>query len=404
MPASPLGPEQVTIRGYRTRQVYRQLLDRIQRRHRPGDRLAGQIDLARELHCSVTVVKQAMAALVEQGWVTRSKHVGTFVTGGPGRVLSGARMVGLLSDLHSESFLHARVYREMFLGLALRLAEQGVGVQLLRTEVDEGPHLAQRRLESADLSQLAGLVAMNVEAPEPLETIGRTMPVVLMERSKPYANCSTIIPDHRAAVRAAIEHLWTLGHRRIGFSGKYYVADPPERPEPRYDWYVSEMLAHGINPPHEWMLPAWNLRDWRQSARRFAAMPPADRPTALLVRHATWLVLHELETNGVRVGTDVSAVALEVMVSWQEWLDANQSLAAIPGAAVLPANERIEGLDAVGQRMASFSPTTATMDTFAIGQAAADELVRRLSDLTSEPRSVLAAASFHVGNTTGPPR
>ncbi|MDD4889500.1 MAG: GntR family transcriptional regulator [Phycisphaerae bacterium] len=392
-------PNNPPIRGYRTRLVYRELLDRIRRSHLPGDRLHRQVDLAREFGCSVHIVQRALAALVDQGWVTRSKRSGTFVARGQ----PTSRTVGLLCDFSPGAFLYTPMYREILCGISVRLMQDGVALRMMRSEPEEGAWLMDRRLASADLSELAGLIVVHAGAartPKPLAAVGRSMPVVLLEAQEPIANCSTVNPDHVGGTQAAIRHLWELGHRRIGFSGSYYVRGLHDHREPRYDAYISEMRDRGIDPPREWILPAWTYHEWKHVAERFLSTAPTNRPTALLVRHATWLILHELEAGGVRIGIDLSAVALERLSGWSDWLTGNRNLAAFPGAATLPIDKIFDEFDSIGRRMASLTPTTARTDMLAMGQAAAEEVLRRWSDVTSRHRDITTPVQFRIGNTT----
>ncbi|MBI3970195.1 MAG: LacI family DNA-binding transcriptional regulator [Chloroflexi bacterium] len=47
----------------------------------------------------------------------------------------------------------------------------------------------------------------------------RALPVVLMERRSPIPEVDCVVSDNAGGVRAAVEHLAGLGHRRIGFLG-----------------------------------------------------------------------------------------------------------------------------------------------------------------------------------------
>lgn len=382
-----------------TRGVHRRLLDRIKRRCRPGERLGTQESLARELRVSTQTVQRALAVLAEQGWVVRTRGIGTFVsTGQPvgvGRGSSSA--VGLLSDIDAAVFSYAPFYRDLWVGLAGRLSEAGVLLHTIRRAGEVGWREQEPRLAGVDLSGFAGLAVVGGEWTPSLNRVARTTPVVVTERelASP-CPASSVVFDHVSGIRSAVEHLWSLGHRRIGFMGSVYTRGIQEYADPRYDLYVRGMVARGVDPRPSWTTTAWRLSDWPNCVSRWLSSSPGDRPTAILFAGDAWAGLLAFGQRGVRPGRDISVVAVHHIPAWRDWVRMRRGMRTFTeGDAQIVAGLAMDDPD-----MLSISPTAAWPDSQTLGEMAAGELLARLADPSAKPRRLVAPVLWLPGNTT----
>jgi LacI family transcriptional regulator len=104
-------------------------------------------------------------------------------------------------------------------GAEERLAE--AGLSLLLSSTDNVPDKARRQIDAMLEARVDGLLLAMAHRKDPvvgsLRAVG--IPVVLLNRTTDQAGVSAVVPDDRRGVRLAVDHLYELGHRRIGFVG-----------------------------------------------------------------------------------------------------------------------------------------------------------------------------------------
>jgi DNA-binding LacI/PurR family transcriptional regulator len=98
-------------------------------------------------------------------------------------------------------------------------AAREAGYQLILLHTNESPEVERETIER-ELTQVAGIViASSRMTDSALRMMAKQMPVVLLNRIIPEANC--VVNDNDRGIRRAAEHLGALGHERI-----YYLAGP----------------------------------------------------------------------------------------------------------------------------------------------------------------------------------
>lgn len=397
------------LTGFRSQKIYRDLLGRIRRRYRPGQRLGTQVELAQQFGVSDKTMQGVLRALARDGVVVRTRGLGTTVAD---HSLLWGRRIGVVGLPPGRFWDRSLFYSDLFVPLMATLSAAGAAVQLLDTNwLDELRR--QGELDppgSSDaVRRLADIDALAVVDPPPgdlLERIGRTMPTVAVNIPPAAGLVSYMAIDHMAGVKWAVDHLWKLGHRRIGCWGQLYVRESAAtgagNHEERYDAFVQILSRRlGQPPDRDWIRMVWDARSWREAADRWMKTPPAARPTAILCRGGTWALLWELVRSGVRIGRDVSVLGLERMVSLSDCLDSVERQEPWWGYP----HEGLRGLDihsSAGRRMAALIPAAVIPDARALGLATAEELLRRNVPGGAPPRRRLVGSTFREGNTTGP--
>jgi GntR family transcriptional regulator, arabinose operon transcriptional repressor len=186
-----------------------------QGRYPPGSRLPAEVHLAVEHRVSRGTLRQALAALRDEGFIEAVPGRGSFVThGSPNRPERRRRVVGVVvpsvaqpyvPDLLSwiEDELHRHGYA-MLVGSSGTTREQQAG--RVHRILDEGA---------------GGLIAYPVDYdPDPalFGHLGeRGFPVVLIDRHLVGLAIDAVLPDNVGGTYAAVSHLADLGHRRIAF-------------------------------------------------------------------------------------------------------------------------------------------------------------------------------------------
>jgi DNA-binding LacI/PurR family transcriptional regulator len=122
--------------------------------------------------------------------------------------------------------------------------------------------------------------------------------------------CDNVVLDRINSSGDGARYLLQIGHRSIGFWHHNRVN--PE--DPRFIGYMQAMREFGIEPDPASFFSAGMVFEPEiagvQLAERFLALPPQQRPTALLIvnDHMALTTIATLQRAGVRVPQDVSVV------------------------------------------------------------------------------------------------
>ena len=135
----------------------------------------------------------------------------------------------------------------------------------------------------------------------------REIPLVLVNRRTSRVRGSVVVDDERGS-RMAIEHLVSLGHRRIGYLGLDADTDTARR---RLTGYGAGMTQAGIRIDPRWLAAGPPTEDGGRSAvEALLRATPASRPTALFVASLMSAIgaLAALADAGLSVPGDMSLV------------------------------------------------------------------------------------------------
>jgi DNA-binding LacI/PurR family transcriptional regulator len=225
---------------------------------------------------------------------------------------------------------------------ALGAAAANAGYDLLLGFARSDPAEARRLSEVLDPRFCDGLFLVGdlLETAEDLsflEVVRGQMPLILVCRGHhelvgPYPSVGI---DNHAAVRLALDHLWALGHRRIGFIGSGRLGDLWERRMA----YIAYMADRGAPATPELIQPAVNSFEGGFAAMEalFALPEP---PSAICTADDTMAIgaLKAAHVRGVRVPEELSIVGFDNMDMARFVHPAlttiNQSVAEIADAAV----------------------------------------------------------------------
>lgn len=149
------------------------------------------------------------------------------------------------------------------------------------------------------------LIAARRMALETIRSVELGVPLLAVESSGRFGFHSASI-DHYRGSRAAVEHLISLGHRRI-----LHVAGPEDSLDAteRIRGWRDELAAHGL-VAHEPMVGDWSPASGYRFGLKLGAAPEC---TAVFVGNDQMAlgVIHGLAVNKVRVPDDVSIVGFD---------------------------------------------------------------------------------------------
>jgi LacI family transcriptional regulator len=221
-------------------------------------------------------------------------------------------------------------------------------------------------------SLLAGVILMAPRTrPDDLEFLNRVdIPALLLFYRAKGKEHSWLDLDNRKGVRMAVEHLVSLGHKRIAFIGG--EIELSTNASDRYEGYREALKSAGLTEDPKLVRHSlfW-LEFGRESARYFLSLPPAQKPTAIFC------------------STDMMAFGA---------LEAAKEL----GLSV-PRDVSVVGFDDYEKASHSDPPlTTVRQDFYAIGKKAVETLEALIHHPT-KPKQILVEPELMVRSSTAPP-
>ncbi len=213
--------------------LYAQVYDTLRRRIEGGDvavgdRLPSEAELIEEFGVSAITITRALTMLRTDGFVTRRPRIGTVVVSrAPQHSASGASpLIGYVVPEFDDAF-GTRVLHGLLDGVRDR------GHVVLATS--HGDAAAEERLIERQLERgVAALVLQPSSSefipPSVVALAARQFPLVVVDRTLSGIPVSTVASDNAGGGRLAAEHLFELGHERIGLVlSAYEVSSQTER-------------------------------------------------------------------------------------------------------------------------------------------------------------------------------
>ena len=249
------------------------------------------------------------------------------------------------------------------------LRAAGYSMLLMNSENDPALDAAHIRFFQARRVDGMILSLASEQRQETLDALAQVdVPIVLIDRDMPSEVSASIVRnDHRAGIRAAVEHLIDLGHRRIALvTGALDLWPIRERVAGMAD----AVAARGVPDETISLIGSLSAEHGEASTEQLLAMRP--RPTAI-----------------VAGGNQVLAGCVRALVRNKVLIPDDMSLVTCDEVAL----------------SALHSPPIASVgrDTVALGRVAADLLLERLAG-SVEPRTVLLPTTFSPRGSCGPVR
>ncbi|HEU0114159.1 MAG TPA: LacI family DNA-binding transcriptional regulator [Thermomicrobiales bacterium] len=260
-------------------------------------------DVAREADVGVGTVSRVLSGGHRVAPATRAKVEATIARLGyrprsAAQALSRGRtnLIELVLPLVTRHF-----YVEVLSGVAAALADAdfGLRISIVATQEERARVFARmgdpRRADGVLLVSLAPPAELAARATTPLVGIDVVHPAL-----------PSIAVDHAAAMRAVVQHLTALGHRRIA------LIDRPDDPfaveiaTERGDGFVQAMTARGLDPAVQSI--AYSPEAGSAAVRDLLTRPTP--PTAIVTGSDTQAigVIAGLRQQGVRIPEEISVV------------------------------------------------------------------------------------------------
>jgi LacI family transcriptional regulator len=186
------------------------------------------------------------------------------------------------------------------------------GYSMLLTNSEGDPDLDASHVKLFERRQVDGLILSLArdDHPATLALLERVnVPMVLVDRDLPERiGASRVLADHRSGMRAAVEHLLDLGHRRIAL-----VVGPAVRPMTERVAALEEAFAaRGLEPTYVVLRGDTIGASWGEQATR--QLLSAERPPTALIAGGNQLLIGALRViaeRGIDIGPQLSLIGCD---------------------------------------------------------------------------------------------
>src|SRR5215467_8532992 len=224
-------------------------------------------------------------------------HARTLVSG-------RSRMLGLIiSDITNPFFPE----------LVKSFEDQAVqrGKEVIIGNTDYNPKRMAGCIQRMVERKVDGVAIMTSEADPALmmELTRRNIPTVFMDTGKPGPHTANIRIDYAQGIREALQHLFSLNHRRIAFISGPMNLESAQR---RLDAFISGMKARGIDLGSELVEKGDHRIEGGISAMR-NLLRLRDRPTAVITSNDMTAIgaLGTIHDAGLEVPRDLSLIGFD---------------------------------------------------------------------------------------------
>jgi DNA-binding LacI/PurR family transcriptional regulator len=275
-----------------------------------GEKLPGMKEMSQELGMHFLTVRRAMTELAKKGLVEIRHGAGTFVTERPLARKTTAIRLGIACRtfmLHIGK--HHPVVMACLAGAHRRCKPPEFILQPLFYDQDRFVEQIGQTILTEGLSGV--LILAGGMRNEDYEFLRDHRVHVVSFSSSPYHDSWTITvrTDKAAALRQSVEHLRSLGHKRIAYI-TYLHKDEGDNTHRRF---ARLAFDHRLGNPDELMVLVGNTNldtHWEDVEKLFGINPP---PTAAIVsdEFLADVVLDGCERRGIRVPDELSIVAMQ---------------------------------------------------------------------------------------------
>jgi DNA-binding LacI/PurR family transcriptional regulator len=299
--------------------LYRQLADLL--RHeietgalKPGDMLPSMDDLAEKYKINKATVRQSIADLMSSGMVFSVPAKGTFVSDPSQHRAAATRRLSVawistVNDSGNTGRYHTEIMD------AVREHVQAMGGHLL---VFSAAKMTTSNFYNAiGEANLDGAVVVGPPKEDPMKRIILSdLPVVMIDDRLRSRRIDSIMVDNEGGGYLAVEHLASLGHRRIGL-----VISPRgwQVTEDRLNGALGALKDAGLSMNDTTIIESdFTPEGGRQAGRKIAAMNP--RPTGVFFFNdemAAGALQAIYEVSSLRVPQDLSVVGFDD-ISWAQ--------------------------------------------------------------------------------------
>lgn len=208
--------------------------------YQAGHRLPSERELSERFEISRASVREAIAALLNEGVLFRTVGRGTFIAAAERRQPKGLGKAMAIGFWASEQIFHFAEpgYKQTLAGVADACRERGYALQFHWVE-EHRRSLEQLFGHRVGSEKAVGNIVLGGVSAAVLERLKKLgLPLVTVDLLFPGEDTESVRIDYEQGTRLAMEHLLGLGHRDIGFIG--FAASK------KYNVYWEMLEAQGV--------------------------------------------------------------------------------------------------------------------------------------------------------------
>jgi len=279
---------------------------------RQGQAMPSVRQVMRECSVSQLLVQRALDVLKAQGQVVAIPGKGLFKAQTENPSAEAVQTVDVIRISHDQRNWAERpdFTGELIRAIGERCAHRG---QSIRTVQIDPRHIKRHMSDVLRRNSIKACILLQSMRNDLIESVFDPLfiPAVnLLPRQMELPSYSIVV-DAAQATKLQLEHLWSLGHERIGLLHRF---DPEQYNRAfaiQIQTYHDLMTKRGINIEPSWI--QYSGYDSDQVAISIEAMVRgADRPTAIIAPdHFLPAVYQTLALKGLRVGQDISVIGTD---------------------------------------------------------------------------------------------
>ena len=273
----------------------------------PGERIPSERQLAQSYNVSRTVVRKAIASLIEKGVLIAVPGSGTYVSTTPEKPTNSKTLAFLVCSRGKPDYT---VTTNLFYAQVLRgveLTARRMGYQLIVSTIDE----LSRDFGSLDeiMAKADGLILGELRCQRLHDHIMRKRyPTALISPSLSSPYLDTVKIDSYSGSVAAVDYLASLGHKKIAFIGGSKNSLPAQE---RLEGYKAGLRKNDLEVTEGLIrISGWDFENARQAG---CDLLEQEEFTAVLAAsdYLAFAALQVLREHNYRVPDDISVIGFD---------------------------------------------------------------------------------------------
>jgi len=265
------------------------------------DKLPGERTLAKEFGYSYMTIRKAIENLVAEGVLYRLPMKGTFVADRK-TAKRKTKIIGYFLDGSIVAGLTSPYYSLIFNALEKQATKHGYSLIYFSDIGDSSSYKHMNNIDGAIISCFPRIEHI-------VDEINQHIPVVAIDNSSSDKTIPSIIIDNFNAVRAAVNYLCSIGHKRIGFMTGLEDSDVGKN---RYAGYRSGLSNHGIKMNEKLVFRGdYSFESGAKGADYFLSLKTP--PTAIMCANDAMAIaaIRQAVQRGLSVPDDISVIGFD---------------------------------------------------------------------------------------------
>ncbi len=279
----------------------------------PGERALAQIH-----GVSYMTVRRAITELVEEGILHKFTTKGTFVSHSK-MTPKITHNIGFFLDQGIKEGISSPYYSLVFNALEKVVKQKGYNLVLFSEPDDLNPLNNQKKIDGV-------IICCFPRIENKIQELKRMLPIVLLDNLSSDKSIPSVTLDNFNGSSEAVNYLWSLGHRRIGFINGLLDSDVCRE---RLMGYTSTLVSQGAKVDEELIFKGdFSYESGEQGAKYLLSLK--NPPTAIMCANDSMAIgaMKVIRENGFQIPDEMSVVGFDDIVVASKVFPALTTIAA----------------------------------------------------------------------------